>query len=100
MLRYRSGHTFTGLYNAFILSIPIWLIIILLCCSCAIVRDIKNNQWVVHDPEMTVISIDLKNETVLMRGQTIYPQGFYYAMYPLSRFENVQEGMVFKVSDR
>jgi hypothetical protein len=49
---------------------------------------------------MTVISIDLKNETVLMRGQTLYPQGFYYAMYPLNRFEKVKEGMVFKVSDR
>ena len=100
MLRYRSGHTFTGLYNAFILSIPIWIVIILLCCSCSIVRDVQANGFVVHDPEMTVISIDLKNETVLMRGETIYPQGFYYAMYPLNRFVNVKEGMVFSVSDR
>lgn len=54
---------------------------------------------VIHSTKMEVINIDYKNQTVLMRGHTIRPKGFYYAVYPLECFGYLEDGMVFELKN-
>jgi hypothetical protein len=72
---------------------------ILATCSCSSFHQAMEKN-IVHGTELEVVSIDVRKNIVLMRGEVIYPKGHYYVAYPISKFKNLEQGMIFELKQK
>lgn len=76
----------------------LWIKIISGCSS--VNHNVMHGNYVHSTKNMVVVSIDHENGTILVRGETIFPQGgFYYVNYPIEELGYLQENSLLELKE-